>query len=72
MLLTSPLAFAGGCQDLRRDLLNLTDFAETKDMGHAVKEGYITEEMNLMPWMVNSLVDNGYVLPTVNLLVNNG
>jgi hypothetical protein len=52
--------------------LNLTDFAETKDMGHAVKEGYITEEMNLMPWMVNSLVDNGYVLPTVNLLVNNG
>lgn len=32
-------------QDLRRDLLNLTDFAETKDMGHAVKEGYITEEL---------------------------
>ena len=31
-------------QDLRRDLLNLTDFAETKDMGEAVKEGYITEE----------------------------
>ena len=32
-------------QDLRRDLLNLTDFAETKDMGQAVKEGYITEEL---------------------------
>lgn len=33
-------------EDLRRDLLNLTDFAETKDMGHAVKEGYITEDFS--------------------------
>lgn len=44
MLRVALLRLSSFSKDLRRDLLNLTDFAETKDMGEAVKEGYITEE----------------------------
>ncbi|CAK9084396.1 unnamed protein product [Durusdinium trenchii] len=33
-------------EDLRRDLLALPKFKESKEMGHAVEEGYITEDFS--------------------------
>lgn len=55
MLRVALLRLSSFSKDLRRDLLNLTDFAETKDMGEAVKEGYITEEPE------TSLMQTGWI-----------
>lgn len=55
MLRVALLRLSSFSKDLRRDLLNLTDFAETKDMGEAVKEGYITEETE------TSLMQTGWI-----------
>ena len=54
-------------EDLRRDLLNLTDFAETKDMGEAVKEGYITEDFSRLIFDKFKNVQEPEFLQDINL-----